>query len=265
MRRELLSQDLLELPERFAAHAAATERRLEALVTNLAEFVAATNRRLEALEQGQQELRRDVGELKQGQQELRRDVGELKQGQQELRRDVGELKQGQQELRRDVGELKQGHNNLFKIVTRIRDDTRTLKAAHARTAAERDIVGITLTGNCLPVRQVTELELYHMLRVNQPDDIDRATQESFRKADLVIEAEHEDTGEIHYFAVEASYTAGLNDIRRAVRNAEYLARFTGRQAQAVVVSVDATPDAATAFQGQECTHYAIARRHLETD
>ena len=272
LRRELLSQDLLELPERFAAHAAATERRLEALETNLAEFIAATNRRLEALEQGQEELRRDVGELKQGQEELRRDVGELKQGQEELRRDVGELKQGQEELRRDVGELRQGqeelrqgHNNLFTIVTRIRDDTRTLKAAHARTAAERDILGITLTGNCLPVRQVTELELYQMLRDNQPDDIDRATQESFRKADLVIEAEHEDTGEIHYFAVEASYTAGLNDIRRAVRNAEYLARFTGRQAQAVVASVDATPDAAAAFQGQGCTHYAIARRHLETD
>ena len=67
LRRELLSQDLLELPERFSAHAAATERRLGSLENVLAEFIAATNRRLEALEQGQEELKQDMAGLKQGQ------------------------------------------------------------------------------------------------------------------------------------------------------------------------------------------------------
>ena len=251
LRRELLSQDLLELPERFSAHAAATERRLGSLENVLAEFIAATNRRLGALEQGQEELKRDVAGLKQGQEELRQDVAELKQGQEEL-------KQGQEELR-------QGHDRLVTIVTGVREDIRPLKAAHARNAAERAIVGITLTAECLPVRQLGELDLYQMLRANQSSDIDRASQESFRRADLVIEAEHESTGETHYFAVEASYTAGLNDIRRAVRNAEYLTRFTGRRAQPVVASVDITPEAEAAFREQGCTHYAIPRRHLETD
>ena len=216
LRRELLSQDLLELPERFSAHAAATERRLTSLETVLAEFIAASNRRLEALEQGQEEL-------------------------------------------------KQGHDTLVTILTGVREDIRPLKAAHARNAAERAIVGITLTSDCLPIKQLGDLDLYQMLRANQSSDIDRASQESFRRADLVIEAEHESTGEIHYFAVEASYTAGLNDIRRAVRNAEYLTRFTGRSSRPVVASMDITPEAEAAFREQGCTHYAISRRHLETD
>ena len=230
LRRELLSQDLLELPERFSAHAAATERRLGSLENVLAEFIAATNRRLEALEQGQEELKQDMAGLKQGQEEL-----------------------------------KQGHDSLVTIVTGVREDIRPLKAAHARNAAERAIVGIALTNDCLPVKQLGELDLYQMLPANQSSDIDRASQESFRRADLVIEAEHESTGETHYFAVEASYTAGLNDIRRAVRNAEYLTRFTGRSAQPVVASVDIIPEAEAAFREQGCTHYAIPRRHLETD
>ena len=102
LRRELLSQDLLELPERFSAHAAATERRLGSLENVLAEFIAATNVGW-GLEQGQEELKRDVAGLKQGQEELRQDVAELKQGQEEL-------KQGQEELR-------QGHDSLVTIVT----------------------------------------------------------------------------------------------------------------------------------------------------
>ena len=37
-----------------------------------------------------------------------------------------------------------------------------------------------------------------------------------------------------YVAVEVSFTANGRDTRRAVRNAEYLTRFTGRRAYAVV-------------------------------
>lgn len=212
LRRELLTQELLELPERFAA------------------YVAANDRRMETLKQGQDELRQSHEALKQGQ-----------------------------------DELKQGFDNLTLIVTGMREDIRTLKAAHAVAGARRDLVGITLTAGCLPVRELTGTELYNMLRSQPAPDISAGNRESFRNADIVIEAEHEDTGETHYFAVEASFTAQPHDIERAVRNAGYLRRFTGRPSHAVVASVDATPAAARAFTDRECAHYAIPRRHLETE
>ena len=65
IRRELLTPELLELPERFAA------------------FAEETNRRLKNLEQGQEELR-------QGQEELRQGLGEVRQSQEELRH-LGEV------------------------------------------------------------------------------------------------------------------------------------------------------------------------------
>ncbi|MDE0445938.1 MAG: hypothetical protein OXH96_04630, partial [Spirochaetaceae bacterium] len=40
-----------------------------------------------------------------------------------------------------------------------------------------------------------------------------------------------------YVAVEISFTVNGRDTRRALRNAEYLSRFTGRQACAVVAGV----------------------------
>ena len=58
---------------------------------------------------------------------------------------------------------------------------------------------------------------------------------SFRRADLIMEATGDDGG-LHYIAVEASFTADERDTRRAIRNAEYLTRFTGRPAQAVIAS-----------------------------
>ena len=56
---------------------------------------------------------------------------------------------------------------------------------------------------------------------------------SFRVADLLLEATAQD-GEICYVAVEISYTANGRDTDRAIRNAEYLRRFTGRRSFAVV-------------------------------
>ena len=212
IRRELLTQEWLELPDRFAIYAAETDRRLR------------------NLEQGQEELR-----------------------------------QGQEELQRSQSVLEQKHEDLTAIVMGIRDDLRPLKAAHARNAIKENALEITLLHNCLPTKELTKLDLYRMMRDNKSADISRGDQESFRNADLIVEAEHEDTGEIHYFAVEASYTGGVADIRRAVRNAEYLAQFTGMPAHPTVACVSATPEAETAFEQQHCAHYIIPRRLLEPE
>ena len=212
IRRELLTPELLDLPERFA------------------EFAADTQRRLKTLEEGQTELR---------------------QGQRELRQ------------RRDV--LEEKHDSLTVIVMGMREDIRPLKAAHARSAMKDNALEITLTHNCLPTKEFTKVDLYRMMRDNNPADISRNDQESFRNADLVVQGEHEETGEIHYFTVEASFTGGISDVHRAVRNAGYLARFTGSPAHAVVACVSATPEADSAFGQYDCARYEIPRRLLEAD
>ncbi|MDE2684299.1 MAG: hypothetical protein OXI54_09130 [Chloroflexota bacterium] len=64
VRRHLLTQELLELPERFAEYSVATERRLTNLETTLASFMESTELRLQALEQGQDELKSGMSEVK---------------------------------------------------------------------------------------------------------------------------------------------------------------------------------------------------------
>ena len=205
IRRELLTQELLELPERLAGRA--TE----------------TNRSFENLERGQEELR-----------------------------------QSQERLERRL-------DDLAPVVSGIGEDLRPLKAGDARNAMMENALDITLVHGCLPTNELSKLDLYRMMRDNNHGDISRSEQVSFRNADLVVEARQEDTSEVHYFAIEASFTSGIGDIRRAVRNSAYITRFTGRPAHPVVACVNATPDAEAEFEAGECERYTIPRRLLEPE
>ena len=115
----------------------------------------------------------------------------------------------------------------------IRNDMGPLKAGHARSAAERnaaaiaDDLGLRLTG------VLTQSDLYALTDHADTSGIPKNTLRSFNRADLVIEAT-DAQGETCYVAVEISFTANGRDTERAVRNAELLARFTGKVAHAVV-------------------------------
>ena len=86
---------------------------------------------------------------------------------------------------------------------------------------------------------------------------------SFENADIVLRASHRDTGEVHYIAVEASFTGGEDDTRRSLRNAQYLTRFTGQPAHAVVAALQLTPEAQAAISRGDVIWYETERRHLE--
>ena len=68
------------------------------------------------------------------------------------------------------------------------------------------------------------------------NDVNLGQRQSFYRADMVLEGidEHGDT---HYVAAEASFTADSRDSDRAIRNAGFLTRMTGRVAHPVVASV----------------------------
>lgn len=64
-------------------------------------------------------------------------------------------------------------------------------------------------------------------------DVPSNELESFRRADLIMEATDE-AGESSYIAVEISFTVNGRDTDRAIHNAGFLTKWTGRPARAAV-------------------------------
>ena len=68
------------------------------------------------------------------------------------------------------------------------------------------------------------------------NEIEFGQRRSFYAADLVLVGT-DAAGDTHYVAAEASFTADSRDTGRAIRNAEFLTRFTGQPSHSVVASV----------------------------
>ncbi len=209
-----------------------------------------TNRRLDRLESGQEELRsgqketnRRLDRLESGQEELRAGHEELRAGHEELRAGHEELRAGHEELRAGHEELRAGHEELRGTVARIernlqalRDDIGPLKAAHAANGARKAMYRICAALGLTPLGRLREGDLAKAIQAADTSGISVNEIDSFLGADVVIRAAVQD-GTIHYVAVEASYTVDERDTRRALRNAEFLTRFTGMSSHAVVAGV----------------------------
>ena len=215
-----------------------------------------TNQRLERLEVGQEELRGAVARLESGQEELRAGYEELRSGQDELRAGQDELRAGfadlrtshkelrtsHEDLRTSHEDLRTSHEDLRKTVSRLednvqalRDDIGPLKADHARRSALRVIYRICEELGLDEVRTLDQRELRAMMRQTEASDIPRNHRYSFIEADAIVQAT-DAAGDIHYIALEASFTADARDTDRAVRNAGFLTRCTGQPGHAVVVA-----------------------------
>ncbi len=121
-------------------------------------------------------------------------------------------------------------------IQKLRNEVAPIKAAHARNAGIEDAV--TLAGD-LGLRQAKSLtreELWEMAETSDTSDISTNELRSFRRADLILEAADTD-GETCYVAVEISFTANGRDTTRAIRNAEFLRRFTGKRSIAAVAGL----------------------------
>ena len=130
MRKEILTEELLQIPIRFAQFEQAVGARFDRLESDVAELKTG-QRQLESdvaeLKTGQRRLESDVAELKTGQRQLEGDVAELKTGQRRLEGDVAELKTGQRQLEGDVAELKTGQRRLEGDVAELKTGQRRLE------------------------------------------------------------------------------------------------------------------------------------------
>ena len=141
-------------------------------------------------------------------------------------------------LETDVAEIKTNLAELNINVTEIKKDMSQTKGGHARTEIIRNAEAVAIEMGLEFIRTLTEADLMRMAQ-NASSSIPPRQIRNFTRADLVIEGKL--NGEIHYAAVEISFTATQNDAERATRNANFLTQFTGWPATPAVGSVKNDP------------------------
>ena len=171
-------------------------------------------------------------------------------------------------MERQIADLAASTDQRFQSVERqinqLRIDIAPLKAAHARTAARGEVDLIAEEQGLSLLAVVDREELRDLMRDADTGGIPRHELRSFRLADIVLHAA-DAAGTECYVTVEVSYTANGRDTERAVRNARFLTRFTGRRAHAVVAGLRFDERIRAAVEAGEVAWYQLDSKVLEVD
>ena len=224
VRSLLLSQELLQLPERFAQFAA--------YVNGFIEDQKVFNEEQQAFNEEQRVFNARVSDFIEDQKVFNEEQQAFNEEQRVFNARVSDFME-----RQDETNARQEETNarVDRRLQRITDDLGDLKGHVAGRIAREMADDIAERLGFELVEALNGQDLRRMLRQNSPSDIDPGTRRSFYQADLVGRALDRDGNEL-FIAAEASYTADQRDVDRAVRNAEFLTRFTGVAAVAVVAS-----------------------------
>ena len=127
-------------------------------------------------------------------------------------------------------------NRLTSQINQLRDDIGPIKDAHATSSAIREADLIAEEMGFRFVRILERSDIRRLVNGQGLPDASSDDLKSFRRADLIIEVT-DSQGEVAYIAAEISFTADERDTSRAIRNAEYMNRLTGKQARAAIVGL----------------------------
>ena len=219
LRARLLSRQLIELPEKFAQFVETTdkrfemlEQRFERLEQRLDRFIEATDKRFERLEQ-----------------RLDRFIEATDKRFENLETRV-------QSIQNDVSILKDAQVQNATRIQSIQNDLGMLKGAHARNAAIGEAPHIAQDMGFNWTKNLSQKNLWDLTKISDTSGIPTNELRSFHRADLIMEATGRE-GETCYIAVEISFTVNGRDTTRALRNAGFLTKFTGKPAYAAVVGL----------------------------
>ena len=166
-------------------------------------------------------------------------VNDFIEGQKAFNAKVSDFMERQEETNARVDDFiesqKETNVRVERRLQQITDDLGDLKGHVAGRIAREMADDIAERLGFELVEALNGQDLRRMLREHNPGDIDAGTRRSFYLADLVGRVLDQEGSEL-FIAAEASYTADQRDVDRAVRNAEFLTRFTGVAAVAVVAS-----------------------------
>ena len=229
LRARLLTRELMELPHTVAMFAA----EMREFKAHVDRFVESTNKRFEEIDArfDAVDARFDAVDARFDRHAARLDRHDARFDAVDARFDAVDARLDRHDARFDAVDARlDRHDAMLKRIT---DDLGQLKGAHARNAAVEDAAFIARDLGLRRTKTLTREDLLDLMEAADTADIPVGELRSFRAADLIMEAKAED-GEICYVAVEISYTANGRDTKRASRNAEFLARFTGKRSFAVV-------------------------------
>ena len=225
VRRELLTEELLELPAQ----------------------VASMSKTQDAMLETQNSMLKDLADLRQTQNSMLKDLADLRQTQDSMLKDLADLRQTQDSLLETQNSLLETQNSMLERLDRVEDNTNQntnhigeLKGLFMERSARDDAPIIASDMGLRWLKTLGRGEVVMMADEAQRSGlvagISQHNMRTFRRADLVIEVADSD-GEARYVAVEISYTADIRDTERATRHAEYITRFTGVPAYAAIASV----------------------------
>ena len=147
---------------------------------------------------------------------------------------------------------------------RLTDDVGVLKGAHARNAAIEDAAGIASDMGLRLTKTLTRGDVLDLIDIADTGDIPTNELRSFRAADLVMEA-RDGEGEACYIAAEVSFTVNGRDTSRAIRNADFLSRFTGRRSHPAVVGANRDDRVRDAIEAGEVFWYRLDPHQLDAE
>ena len=225
LRARLLSRELLDLPHNFAMFVA----EMNEFKAQMDRFVEATDTRFDGVD---------------------------------ARLDRVDTRFDEVNARFDKAEARSDRHDV--MLKRITDDLGQLKGAHARNVALADAAVIARDLNLRRTKNLTQDELLDLIDSADTSDILVSDLRSFRVADLIMEATAED-GEVCYVAVEISFTANGRDTKRALRNAEFMTRFTGKRAFAVVSGLYRDDRIQDIFESGELFWHQLTPEQLEAE
>ena len=258
LRARLLSRQLIELPEKFAQFIEATDKRFEMLEQRfenfeqrLDRFIEATDKRFEMLEQRFEMLEQRFEMLEQ---RLDRFIEATDKRFENLEQRFDRLEQRLdrfieatdkrfenletrvQSIQDDVSILKDAQVQNATRIQSIQNDLGMLKGAHARNAAIGEAPHIAQDMGFNWTTNLSQKNLWDLTKISDTSGIPTNELRSFHRADLIMEATGRE-GETCYIAVEISFTVNGRDTTRALRNAGFLTKFTGKPAYAAVVGL----------------------------
>ena len=133
--------------------------------------------------------------------------------------------------------LREFMQNTGSAISTLLHDVGVFKGHYARDLAEKMAFSIADEYGFGFKRVLPQAEVWDMINASDTSGIGGDDLRSFSEADLIIQAADAD-GESCYIVAEVSYTAHWNDAQRAIRNSEFIARFTERPAHPLVAGVD---------------------------
>ena len=218
VRRLVLSQDLLELPERFARFEAYVERRFESLESSMNRQFTEVRGEIAEIRGDIVEIRADITEIRGDIVEIRADITEIRGDIIKNTTDIGGLKGAEYERR--VG---RNFSSYASSAFRLRNDRR-LRHNRVLLGPGRD--------------PAADFEGILEMAVENGEISDDELEE-LREADAVMVGMDQDSPV--YFVGEFSVTVNNHDIDRAVARAAILGRATGSEVWPMVVG-DTIPD-----------------------